>query len=141
MRIIAQGQTPDDEGEDGDDEPGNGHDDDQTRDVDPWWTADIDWKEEEHPHTSPRARPRVRGGEFTKGAGASAARMAEIRGKEDRGQGRCGRATGGEGRGQGRCQGSQGGIVQGADDSPIEGRTLRGVDPAAIGAAAREDQG
>jgi hypothetical protein len=87
VRVLAQGETPDeDEGGDDDDdgEPqakGEGSDD-ETRDVDPWWTRDIDWDPAEHPR-EPEGAAASKGGEFTKGAGASAARMAEIRGKNN----------------------------------------------------------
>jgi hypothetical protein len=71
VRVLAQGETPDEDGDDdpdGDDdgEPQAKGNDDQTHDVDPWWTADIDWDPAEHPRVPGGSE---KGGEFTAGGG------------------------------------------------------------------------
>ena len=87
MRVLAQGETPD-EDEDGDDDPDGDDDgepqakgeesDDQTRDVDPWWTADIEWDPAEHPRVP---GGRVTGGQFTAGGGGGGGRARRETGK------------------------------------------------------------
>ena len=114
MRVLAQGETPDD-AEDGDDDPDGDDDgepqakgeesDEFTKDVDPWWTADIEWDPQEHPREPGGSE---RGGRFTAGGGG---------GGGGGGQGEAGRG-GSEGGGEGEGDEEEGGAEGYAFVSP-----------------------
>jgi hypothetical protein len=82
MRIILQGETPDEDDEGGGDGEEESSEDDRPADgddVDYSQTKDVDWVESEHPR---EGKGKPIGGEFTEGAGGSAAYMASIREKK-----------------------------------------------------------